>query len=631
MSIFRRRMAGLLVALVGLLQFVNVPALGDVHEAGKLLLLAMVLLLVTGFWLWRLPEVSCPRPLLLFGGLWVILLIGSLQAKDPFTALLGLGVFGLLLLFALFQVNVCRPRHEYAPLLLDAVLVCGVVAAVLGLYQYCHFQTLGPSRGMLIPYLLPPHSDQRVTGMFGQANHSALLMLLAMLAFAYNYLHRPIAKVGLARISSLHLVPFILLALVFFLSWSRTSILALGALVLLLVWVYGRGYLAPSNGRPRQDALKLLACLATAFLLFKFFGNIEWSGEVRSAPAITTVKSFHFADTNVDSRWVFWTAAILMFLDHPLFGVGLQQFGAHLSDYLLQAHEILGFVTYEALLQTDWVHNEWLQILCEGGAIAFGLTCLLLFMYSRSLVVQVFRNTQPGDPLATYLHIILLPFLIHALFCWPLRYPPMLVLFAAFVGLLCSENRCKAVPIRGHWRSVALTGIFACIVTTLAFGRQEVRIGQFKAAILRGDDLMELLPQFEALANHPYSRKAILRNALPRYVSSVASSNDAEQAQQILPYAEMATRLQGAYSDWYNLALICKAAGAFGQARTAIDKAIALQPDFQPSWQFQHYLNILVAAEKTGRPVESFIPKAVNVNAVLQGFYNERNRPRRSP
>ena len=68
-----------------------------------------------------------------------------------------------------------------------------------------------------------------------------------------------------------------------------------------------------------------------------------------------------------------------MFFDHPLWGIGLDNFQFYLPAYMPQAYSSLGVVLYEAMANTKWSHNEILQLLSEGGIIALFL--VVVFFY----------------------------------------------------------------------------------------------------------------------------------------------------------------------------------------------------------------------------------------------------------
>jgi hypothetical protein len=62
------------------------------------------------------------------------------------------------------------------------------------------------------------------------------------------------------------------------------------------------------------------------------------------------------------NRFDYWSAAVGMFQDHPIFGVGIDRFGEHYRQYAVQNQVAQGQVT-------DNAHSIYLQLLATGGLI----------------------------------------------------------------------------------------------------------------------------------------------------------------------------------------------------------------------------------------------------------------------
>ena len=73
--------------------------------------------------------------------------------------------------------------------MIDGLLVFGLAAALLGLYEYAHYHVVGAQNTALIPFLLPPDREARVAGPYGQPNLFALFLTVVLLAYFYRYLH----------------------------------------------------------------------------------------------------------------------------------------------------------------------------------------------------------------------------------------------------------------------------------------------------------------------------------------------------------------------------------------------------------------------------------------------------------
>jgi O-antigen ligase len=73
------------------------------------------------------------------------------------------------------------------------------------------------------------------------------------------------------------------------------------------------------------------------------------------------------------NRFDYWNAAIGMFKDHPIFGVGIDRFGEYYRQYAVQNQVVQGQIT-------DNAHSIYIQLLATGGLILF-IPYLLLILF----------------------------------------------------------------------------------------------------------------------------------------------------------------------------------------------------------------------------------------------------------
>jgi O-antigen ligase len=152
--------------------------------------------------------------------------------------------------------------------------------------------------------------------------------------------------------------------LVSVLSGSRGGWLAL-PLVLWPLLRHGR----PVFGKVLWWGLLLGVCVALLAWLVPATGVA-----VRIAEAVSDVKGYldhQDATTSVGIRLELWKASLLMFADHPWFGVGRDQF-----DTALEALAAQGRIQDSPALEYSSSHNDILHCLATGGIL--DLTCLLM-------------------------------------------------------------------------------------------------------------------------------------------------------------------------------------------------------------------------------------------------------------
>ena len=596
-----------------LLPFIVVPGLGDIDKAGKLFVFIFAVLLVGLLYITnnsglKFSQISAVLVLLL--GLF---LASSAQAFSPFWAFIQTFIFASFVIYLIILTDYTFKNPDFINYFMSVLLLFGLLAAILGLYEYISFVSMGPSGSMLIPFLLPPNMSIRIAGIFGQPNLFALYLTTILLAYGYYYIHADF-KIASKVISILRFLPFFIIALVFFLTGSRAGLLSLSLVWGFIIWLaVSRRYLA-ENMKGRKELYFLVLCL--------FFAKVVSLG-LNGCLSPEAIRSFSEVGMSADARFVFWMSAVLMFLDNTILGVGLGNYEFLQSFYGPASHKLLGFVPYEAMVSTDWAHNELLQILCEGGFFAFFLLICLLFLFLWKIKINFIDRNSQTLPVFLYSHLLLLPFIIQSMFSWPLRSPPLLVLFFTFLATLLAQYPLKDLSFSLVSRKVvAIFFLLGAGVTAILFF-QEIRIGDFKRSFSGNHQIENTLETFDALASHPYSSYRVLNKALPVYARRALSEKGSSLAQKILPYYEKLSLLEGARWQWYDLARLYLKVGREEAAGIAIQRAITLMPSDTLPWAFQHYLNMLKASRETGRSLESFFPRGKKIDFNVMELMDE--------
>ena len=124
------------------------------------------------------------------------------------------------------------------------------------------------------------------------------------------------------------------------------------------------------------------------FALFGFFGLISILGMLQIGPA-----SYYLYKDSVTLRGYYWQAGISMFKSNPLFGVGLDRYGANFSQY-----KDLDFVVSRGFeLMSSNAHNIPIQIFATGG-LFYGITYLMINTYIFYRAIKGIRLLR-GDSL----------------------------------------------------------------------------------------------------------------------------------------------------------------------------------------------------------------------------------------
>ena len=254
-------------------------------------------------------------------------------------------------------------------------------------------------------------------GPYGNYNHFAgMVELLFPLPFAWLIFSR-----GRGGERILYAIAVVIMVTAAVLSMSRAGMLTIGV---QLAFFAGAAFLhrRRQGGGPRLTPLLIVvgAVLLSLWIgyqpLLRRFGTIQQGA----------------SEYSVVTRLAYWRASWRMFLDHPLTGVGLGAFPTVYPSYGSSSSR------YERVEQ---VHNDYLQLLTDGGLVAglIGASALiwLLSTWVKSLRADLSRRADwltilPGASIAV------LGLLIHSLLDFNLQIPANALLFLMIVALSVS-------------------------------------------------------------------------------------------------------------------------------------------------------------------------------------------------
>ncbi len=476
--------------------------------------------------------------------------------------------------------------------------IISVLFAALGLLQYHDYILNGHRAEMFIPYFLPS-TGTRLSGPFGQPNFHATVMLIGLCALGYLYKFnlQKFQKVWVRLGFSLTVV---LLFFNFFLTNSRAGQVSL-IFIFLGLYLYGR-YCSRTKGVTLLTR-KEIAALA---LLTVFSFVLYWLTISHLLPQ--GQQAVLIRDSSIFNRLNMWVATLLMAWDHPWLGVGPDNFKAYLAEYQIRAHALTNLL-YEDLLYTRWAHNEYLQVLAEGGIFAFAAMMAFLITAGRRIWQGLKETATPGF---VFVPLALVPLLVHGGFEWPLRFAP---LFATFLLLIALSLPNDGKHIRVNIDTPVRRG-FIVLVCCFFIGLGswalywDIQAGILKSRTGNEEMLTENVALLKRLSENPVTAVTMLRQGIHPYLQYAVRENDADLAQELSEIMEGVIYLEGASWQWYNLARLQLTAGREGAAMASVERAIHLRPNHEPSWQLLRYLNVLNASRETGRPVEDFYPDA---------------------
>jgi len=290
----------------------------------------------------------------------------------------------------------------------------------------------------------------RIFGTMGHPNQLAAFLVMGFPIVCYFRLELFKKRAFVSAIALI--VTEIFAAAIIVLSLSRGAWLAMG--MMLVVFLVGYAIAA----RKKQVILwALLPWIIGIVLGASYFLNLPSEGK-KSATTLTPVVSSPVSETASNTlflriqqmgistitqgtRWPIWTAAFAMFLDHPLFGVGLDAFHLAFMQYRPPAYWL-----------REWggtptrAHNEPLHILATQGGVGMIAALMITFGIWKTFI-RAFRSTTTDKLLLISIFSGIVGFYIQNMFNFTVTGTG--TLFITFAALLSQFGEKEFEPAVG--------------------------------------------------------------------------------------------------------------------------------------------------------------------------------------
>lgn len=211
---------------------------------------------------------------------------------------------------------------------------------------------------------------------------------------------------------------------------------------ILFAWVMAvlfTAYLLRLLVRENPDARKTVvyAIIITGFLVTGSLAlYISAKDDVRSK-LLTLASPGKFIRDQFDMKFWQVKSAAEIWRDYPLFGVGGNSYREYVMQYV-KDHKKRSLAIYNRGMAN--VHNDFMQFLCEFGAVGAGLLVAVLVL----LTVRIIRSRQWKNGFVLFGLLGLSGVLIHSLIDLPFRSPPIIIAFTvvlAAYGMLCQPEK----------------------------------------------------------------------------------------------------------------------------------------------------------------------------------------------
>ena len=222
-----------------------------------------------------------------------------------------------------------------------------------------------------------------------------------------------------------------LMAMALIMTGSRGAIISLSAEIMFLAVVTGirrRHKERVEKAQPQRiRRAGTRAALALVLIVGLFAGVVLLGGEAALTRFVGTVTS----DDPTTGRAHFWSVTLDIIKAHPLIGTGLGAFGVVYTRY----------DSRNGLFRLEQAHNDYLQVVSDGGLIGAGLGLLFIILlfrvgFARRESPDNFRGGVAMGALAGCFAV-----LVHSFFDFTLHTTSNALLFLVFAALATMNGR----------------------------------------------------------------------------------------------------------------------------------------------------------------------------------------------
>lgn len=345
----------------------------------------------------------------------------SALSYDPFaTRMFVIRIVAILIFFSAALVFLRSSRRVRAAAI--SIIVFGALMAFVGTLQW-----LAKPDAI---YGLRPTPQAIPFGSFVNQHHFAAFMEMTI------GLGLGIALGGGARRSMLPLLGtgLVLMLVAVVLTGSRGGILSLGAVVItaFAAAYFAQGVTAAKQGGPRSHRGLLIGLAGTSAVAILLLVLV-----IALGGADNLLRGIGFGTASEDptsGRFHFWSVAIEIFRANPLIGAGLDAFG---NAFPL-------FDSRNGMFRVEQAHNDYLQMLADGGLIGFAITAAFIGILVKTCISSI-RTASEGFERSVAIGAFagMVGILIHSFVDFPLRTTSnayIFLLLAALVAVIADPT-----------------------------------------------------------------------------------------------------------------------------------------------------------------------------------------------
>lgn len=331
-----------------------------------------------------------------------------------------------------------KKHKQFVTLVCWAIFISAFIQAFFGLLQ---FTGLATNFSGLVLYV--DTQSINVFGNIGQKNDYVDFLSMGVFALSYLYFSR--------KIKLLTYVGYALFFLIIIsITTSRTSfVYFIFALIITFIFIFVHRK-KPENKNDNKKILLIIGGLFLGLLVVETL--LPKIVELLTARTDVTSGIYRFSESDVGQstyrRFYEWYKCIVIFINHPVFGIGWYQYPKEAIDLMLNDHRFWYIPANSALYTHS--HNSIVNIMAETGLIGSLIIVVYGFFYT---IYNMFKNFNNHATL--FIIFIILTLFGQSLFQYPLWYG----YFFMYFMLLLSINK----PVITLNNNKLFKGVFAII------------------------------------------------------------------------------------------------------------------------------------------------------------------------
>lgn len=320
-------------------------------------------------------------------------------------------------------------RNTILNILCWSLVVAATIQALIAYMQYTG-KASGYSPWLLVaPESLGDGSD--IFGNIGQPNQFTDFVSIGVVALCY-----------LLYAGQINLLVFAAYAILFALGITFTARRGVLLYFIIILFTVGLKWLCNRKNQDMAKEIKKLLMIIIGFFICLIIVQFAlpkivamFAGHPENISTGLNRLSADAIGQSTYRRFYEWYKAIILFVNHPLFGIGWYQYPRD-GIYIMMTERFM-YIPENMKLYTH-CHNSLFNMLAETGIIGTGLTFGYAVGYSIYLLLRKVGSVQ-----SLFIVLLTIPILTHSFLEYPLWYAYFIILLTVFLAFAPAQYTIK--------------------------------------------------------------------------------------------------------------------------------------------------------------------------------------------